>query len=103
MSFRNRPSIWSDRDWSSDLRDVAFSSDGKTLAAEQKDGSIRLWETATGEERGRFAGHEDGIRALAFLKGDRLLASGGEDGTALLWDMSALSSERKRGGKPTPP
>jgi WD40 repeat protein len=88
MTFRNRPSIWSDRDWSSDLCDVAFSSDGKTLAAEQKGGSIRLWEVATGKERGRFAGHEDGIRALTFLKGDRLLVSGGEDGTALVWDTS---------------
>ena len=95
MTFGNRPSLWSDRDWSSDLGDVAFSSDGKTLAAEQKDGSIRLWETTTGKERGRFAGHEEGIRSLIFLKGDRLLASGGEDGTALVWDTSALSRERK--------
>jgi WD40 repeat protein len=88
LVFLNRPSIWSDRDWSSDLYDVAFSADGKTLAAEQKDGSIRLWEVATGKERNRFAGHADGIRALIFVKGDRLLVSGGEDGTGLVWDTS---------------
>jgi WD40 repeat protein len=96
QTFRNRPSIWSDRDWSSNLCDVAFSADGKMLAAEQKDGSIRLWEVATGEERGRFAGHESGIRALAFLKGDRLLVSGGDDGTVLVWDTATARRQEKR-------
>jgi WD40 repeat protein len=98
MAFLDRPSIHSDRDWSGDLGDVAFSADGKTLAAEQKDGSIRLWEVTTGEERGRFAGHEDGIRSLAFLKGDRLLVSGGEDGTALVWDTTGRAGGRKDKG-----
>jgi WD40 repeat protein len=95
LAFLNRPCVWSERDWSSDLGDVAFSADGKTLAAEQKDGSIRLWEVATGEERGRFAGHEDGIRSLAFLKSDRLLVSGGEDGTVLVWDTTGGAGKRK--------
>jgi WD40 repeat protein len=75
--------------------DVAFSTDGKTLAAEQPDGSIRLWEVATGAERRRFAGHEGGVRALAFLPGDRRLVSGGEDTTALVWDVTGLGDGAK--------
>jgi WD40 repeat protein len=75
------------------LSDVALSADGKTLAAEQPDGSIRLWEVATGAERRHFAGHEGGVRALTFLSDHRRLASGGEDTTALVWDTTGLGDQ----------
>ena len=40
------------------LTAVAFSPDGKTLAAGTGSGSVQLWEVLTGAERRRFAGHD---------------------------------------------
>ena len=36
---------------------VAFTSDGKTLASGSYDGTVRLWDVATGQERATLKGH----------------------------------------------
>ncbi len=61
------------------------------------DGTVRLWDPATGEERGRLEGHTGSVRALAAVPvGDRvLLASAGRDGTVRLSDP-ATGEERGR-------
>jgi hypothetical protein len=67
---------------------VAFSPDGKALAAGTLFGPVRLWEVASGLERGRFTGHQSSVGALAFAPDGQLLASGSSDGTALVWDLT---------------
>src|SRR5581483_10514369 len=72
---------------------IAFAPDGKTLAMGTRDGEsgkgrmIRLWDAATGEERGRFGTRE--VRALAYSPDGKLLASGHQDGTVGVWDVAA--------------
>jgi len=70
------------------LTAVAFSPDGKTLAAGTGSGSVQLWEVLTGAERRRFAGHDGWVGSVAFAPDGRVLASGGHDTTVLLWDVT---------------
>jgi RNA polymerase sigma factor (sigma-70 family) len=67
---------------------LAFSADGKTLAAGGDVASgLRLWDLATGNELVRFQGMEASASQLAFSTDGRRLASGLANGTALIWDL----------------
>jgi WD40 repeat protein len=66
---------------------AAFTPDGRMLATASAEGSIRLWETTTWQQRHRFPGHTDWIRCLAFSPDGSRLASGSDDRTALVWEV----------------
>jgi RNA polymerase sigma factor (sigma-70 family) len=70
---------------------VAFSPDGKTLAAGQQEGTIRLWDVATGRERACLRERADSVVAIAFSPDGRTLASVQEqaDDTVKLWDLAS--------------
>ncbi len=76
---------------------VAFSPDGRTLAGGYTDleRSVRLWEVASGLERGRFTGHRSGVTGLAFSPDGSLLASGGWDRTVIVWDVTGRHTARR--------
>ena len=60
---------------------VALSPEGDLLASSHKDGSLRLWDVATGAELRRLEGHGTEFGSVAFSPDGRSLASGGDDGT----------------------
>jgi WD40 repeat protein len=80
---------------------LAFSPDGKKLAAgstdnndRQRDKSIRLWEATTGKLLRRIvfplsARPEGGIVCLAFSPDGRFLASGGGDKAVHIWNVAS--------------
>jgi WD40 repeat protein len=73
------------------LTALAFSADGLLLTGGSKDGTVHVWEAATGNELRRWHGHQDAIVHLAFSpQGDRLVSSSG-DGTALIWNLAPPS------------
>jgi WD40 repeat protein len=63
--------------------------DGR-LASGCSDGTIRLWDPASGSCSAVFEGHQGGVRALAVL-GDGRLASGSNDMTIRIWDTESGS------------
>ena len=56
------------------------------LASGSHDGTIRLWDPATGENKKTLRGHADSVLSLAFSPDSLTLASGSYDGTIRLWD-----------------
>jgi len=67
--------------------EAEFSPDGKFLAADSADHSIRLWDLSAGRELRRLNGHTARLHAIAFSPDGEMLASGGEDQTVRLWDV----------------
>ena len=64
---------------------VAYSPDGKTLAAGYQDGTIRLWDVAS-HRLISTAGRP--VYALAFSPDGTTLATAGGDGRARLWNVA---------------
>jgi hypothetical protein len=66
---------------------VAFSPDGKMVAAGCGDGRIALWEVASHKRRATLRGHTEEVTSVAFRGDGELLASRGAEGTVRLWDL----------------
>lgn len=60
-----------------EVRGVAFSPDGKTLATAAVDNDLRLWDAATGKEVRRFRAHKRGVIFVFFSRDGKTLFSGG--------------------------
>jgi hypothetical protein len=74
----------------SSVYSVAFSPDGKTLAAGGNDGSVRLWDVATRQPR-RPVTATGSVYSVAFSPDGKTLAAGSDDGTGgtvWLWDLA---------------
>jgi WD40 repeat protein len=78
-----------------------YSRDGRYVATGESLGSIRLWDTTSGEEIRRFTGHTDAISGLAFSVDDRRLYSSGFDGLVYEWDVATGKSLRRMEAEPS--
>jgi WD40 repeat protein len=81
---------------------AVFSPDGKSLVSTSLDGTVRVWDAATGEKRFLLQGHTGEVRGLAYSPDGNLLATGscnrrGPDGKVVARDRSVRLWNAKTG------
>jgi WD40 repeat protein len=67
--------------------DLEFNPKGELLASAGGDGTIRLWDIASGESLTTLTGFERGVTCVGFSPDGQILASGSLDGSLRLWGI----------------
>src|SRR5207248_2914447 len=94
------------------IRVVAYSPDGKTLASAGSDSVIRLWHSETGRLLNELRGHRAHVLSLAFSPDSKRLASAGwgwesstmrpddTDNTIRVWNVESGKQVHQFRGSP---
>ena len=78
------------------VRSLAFSRDGRTLAAGSEDGLVRLWDPIVPKPLARLRGHSLEVLGVAFSPDGKTLASAANDSTVRLWNPASGSRPSRR-------
>ena len=74
---------------------LAYSPDGTAVATGGWNGTVKMWDPASGRVLRSFSGHSSPVRGLAFTPDGRMLAAGASDGRVIFWDVTS-GRERRR-------
>jgi WD40 repeat protein/serine/threonine protein kinase len=83
------------------ITSLAFAPDGRTLAAGDKDGTLRLWDVLQKRQVASRRGHTGRCGVVFSPDGRRLVTSGG-DGTVKFWDIAPLQEVSTLAGHEAP-
>ena len=67
---------------------VVVSPNGRWLAGGSSDGTVRIWDAATGRELRRLEGHDGWVTSVSFSPDGKWLASGSHDETVRVWNLT---------------
>ncbi|MEM7441881.1 MAG: TIR domain-containing protein, partial [Pseudomonadota bacterium] len=65
---------------------MAFDPNGTSVATAARDGSVHLWDMATGSENEALAGHDSTVTFAAFSADGSMIVTTSKDATARVWD-----------------
>jgi WD40 repeat protein len=90
--------------WREPVHALAFSPDGKLLASGSgwkglgtvPSGRVRLWDSATGEQRACFHASEFQVTSVSFLAGGTQLMASGGNGTQFSWEVATGKEVMRR-------
>ncbi len=72
-----------------EVNSVAFSADGELLASAGGDGTIKVWNSRTGDRIKTLSNaHTDSVVSIAFHPGGKYVASAGADRQVKVWDWT---------------
>lgn len=77
---------------------LTFAPDGRTLAAADQDGFVRLLDIERRQERGQLPGPGLQFLAIAFSPDGTMLATGSRQGAVRLWDLATGAERGAAGG-----
>ena len=76
------------------IKDLAISPNSRTLASASWDGSIGLWDIASGSNRAMLRGHGGAVNDVIFADAGKTLISASADGTIRIWDAANGAEQR---------
>ena len=80
---------------------VAYSHSGSKLASASWDGTLSIWESATGREIARCTPNVGKVYNVAFAPDERTIAFGAHDGVVRIWDAATggeiMTSQKAHG------
>jgi WD40 repeat protein len=101
LSLASRHAYTSRLPHAEEVKDLAFSADGRLLATAGQDGRILLWDARRHVVAGQLGGGTgDAVRAIAIS--GHLLASGTLNGAVVIWDLAStnrVATLRAAGGR----
>jgi len=68
------------------VSDIVLSSDGQFALSGSWDGTLRLWEIASGKSTKQFKGHTKDVLSVSFSADNRQIVSGSRDRSIKLWN-----------------
>ena len=67
---------------------VAFSPDGRKIAAGGVDSTVKIWDTLSGEQLLTLKGHKAAVLSVAFSPDAQRIVTGSDDQTAWVWEAA---------------
>jgi len=67
---------------------ASFSPDGRWILSGGADGSLKIWNAFTGEERMTVSSHKGAMLVTAFSPNGERVAAGGDDGWVRIWNVT---------------
>ena len=85
------------------VHSVSYSSDGRLLSSGSADGTVRIWDTQTGEESLPPIRSGDGpVLSVAFAQNSKQVVFGTEAGIVCVWNLAQGQTHRRLSGHSGP-